>query len=334
MFTHAGAGAVIGVTESHSTGKWRTLETGERRAWCCNRTCSARLRDLIAQVPVEVVVCYSPDRLARKLAYQALLIEEFTRAGTRVEFVKGPRGDSPEDQLLIQFQGMFAEYEKAQILERSRPGKAHRAQAGSVNVLGGAPIGFRYARKTPDSGAIYEICEHEAVLVPAYAGTAMFGQNPQRRAARRDQPGRPPGRPVHPDRAQDHRPAQGRIDRHRGPGDHHRADLRPGRTTPGRQQTIRRPEHQDPVPAAGPDRVRRLRLPLLPDQHPHRQQEGLLLPVPWHGRLPQPGRAGLRQHHGPGRRRQRWFSATRKAIGNTRDRHVLLRHSTESAVPQ
>ena len=124
-----------------------------------------RLRDLIAQVPVEVVVCYSPDRLARKFAYQALLIEEFTRAGTRVEFVKGPRGDSPEDQLLVQFQGMFAEYEKAQILERSRRGKAHRAKAGSVNVLGGAPFGFRYLRKTPDSGAVYEICEHEAVVV-------------------------------------------------------------------------------------------------------------------------------------------------------------------------
>jgi len=30
-----------------------------------------------------------------------------------VEFVKnGPRGDSPEDQLLVQFQGMFAEYER------------------------------------------------------------------------------------------------------------------------------------------------------------------------------------------------------------------------------
>ena len=82
------------------------------------------LLDLITQVPVEVIVCHSPDRLARKFAYQALLIEEFTRAGTRVEFVKGPRGDSPEDHLLVQFQGMFAEYEKAQILERSRRGKA------------------------------------------------------------------------------------------------------------------------------------------------------------------------------------------------------------------
>ncbi|MCA1673072.1 MAG: recombinase family protein [Actinobacteria bacterium] len=60
-----------------------------------------RLRDVVAGVGVDVVLCYSPDRLARKFAYQALLIEEFARAGTRVEFVKGPRGDSPEDQLLV-----------------------------------------------------------------------------------------------------------------------------------------------------------------------------------------------------------------------------------------
>ncbi len=60
-----------------------------------------RLRDLAAQGCVDVVLVYSPDRLARKFAYQALLIEEFSRAGARVEFVKGPRGDSPEDQLLV-----------------------------------------------------------------------------------------------------------------------------------------------------------------------------------------------------------------------------------------
>ena len=123
------------------------------------------LRDLVAGVGVDVVLCYSPDRLARKFAYQALLIEEFSRAGTRVEFVKGPRGDSPEDRLLVQFQGMFAEYEKAQILERSRRGKAHRARAGSVNVLSGAPFGYRYLRKSEHAGAAYEIVGHEATLV-------------------------------------------------------------------------------------------------------------------------------------------------------------------------
>ena len=123
------------------------------------------LRDLAAQGCLDVVLVYSPDRLARKFAYQALLIEELARCGTRVEFVKGPRGDSPEDQLLIQFQGMFAEYEKAQLMERYRRGKAWRAKSGSVNVLSGAPFGYRYVRKTPESGARYEVVPHEAVLV-------------------------------------------------------------------------------------------------------------------------------------------------------------------------
>src|SRR3984957_5896935 len=124
------------------------------------------LRDLAAQGCIDVVLCYSPDRLARKFAYQALLIEEFSRAGVRVEFVKnGTRGDSPEDQLLVQFQGMFAEYEKAQLMERYRRGKAHRARTGSVNVLSGAPFGYRYLRKTDLAGAAYEIIEAEAALV-------------------------------------------------------------------------------------------------------------------------------------------------------------------------
>ena len=60
---------------------------------------------------------------------------------------------------------MFAEYEKAQLMERYRRGKTYRTQAGSVNVLSGAPFGYRYIRKTPDSAARYEVIEHEAVLV-------------------------------------------------------------------------------------------------------------------------------------------------------------------------
>ena len=124
-----------------------------------------RLRDLVCQVPVDVLLVYSPDRLARKYAYQALLIEEFAKAGTTVMFVKGPRSDSPEDALLVQFQGMIAEYERAQILERTRRGKAHRAKSGTINVLSGAPFGYRYVRKSEHADARYEVVAHEAAVV-------------------------------------------------------------------------------------------------------------------------------------------------------------------------
>jgi site-specific DNA recombinase len=145
-------------------GDWVFADDGHSGA-TLTRPALEALRDLAAQGCVEVVLVYSPDRLARKFAYQALLIEELARCGTRVEFVKGPRGDSPEDQLLVQFQGMFAEYEKAQLMERYRRGKAWRARTGSVNVLSGAPFGYRYIRKTPGTGARYEVIPHEAALV-------------------------------------------------------------------------------------------------------------------------------------------------------------------------
>jgi site-specific DNA recombinase len=80
-------------------------------------------------------------------------------------FVKAPQGDSAEDQLLVQFQGMIAEYERAQILERSRRGKLHRAQAGEVSVMGGAPYGYRYIRKTDEAPAAYLVEESEARVV-------------------------------------------------------------------------------------------------------------------------------------------------------------------------
>ena len=124
-----------------------------------------RLRDLVAQMPVDVVLVYSPDRLARKYAYQALLIEEFAKAGSNVIFVKGPSSDSPEDALLVQFQGMIAEYERAQIIERTRRGKTHRARQGTVNVLSGAPFGYRYVRRSDHADARYEVAAHEAAIV-------------------------------------------------------------------------------------------------------------------------------------------------------------------------
>src|SRR6516165_10427679 len=124
-----------------------------------------RVRDLAAEGQIRVVLAYSPDRLSRKYAYQILLIEEFARHGVETVFVKSPQGDSAEDQLLVQFQGMIAEYERAQILERSRRGKRHRAQAGEVSVMSGAPYGYRYIRKTDEAPAAYVVDEAEARVV-------------------------------------------------------------------------------------------------------------------------------------------------------------------------
>ena len=124
-----------------------------------------RVRDLAAEGGIEAVLVYEPDRLSRKYAYQFLLMEELARNGVKCVFVKAPAMDTPEDRLLLQFQGMIAEYERAQIIERSRRGKLHRARRGEVSILSGAPYGYRYHKKTPHSDAWYEVIEPQASVV-------------------------------------------------------------------------------------------------------------------------------------------------------------------------
>src|SRR3954463_7949280 len=121
-----------------------------------------RLRDAVAAGNLDRLYVHSPDRLARRYAYQVLLIDEFHRAGVEVVFLNRPIGLSPEDDLLLQVQGMVAEYERANILERSRRGKRHAARQGAVSVLSGAPYGYRYVGKRDGGVARYEILEDEA----------------------------------------------------------------------------------------------------------------------------------------------------------------------------
>jgi site-specific DNA recombinase len=120
----------------------------------------------VALSAIDLVYIHAPDRLARSYAHQVLLTEEFTHAGTQIIFLNRPIGNTPEDSLLLQIQGMFAEYERAKVLERSRRGKRHRAQAGSVSVLSRAPFGYRYITREAGGGAArYEIDEEAARIV-------------------------------------------------------------------------------------------------------------------------------------------------------------------------
>jgi len=125
-----------------------------------------RLRDVVAARAIDRLYVHSPDRLARKYAYQVLLVDEFRRAEVEVIFLNRALGQSPEDDLLLQVQGMIAEYERAKIIERQRRGKRHAARSGVVNVLSGAPYGYRYVTKYAGGGqARYELVPAEAQMV-------------------------------------------------------------------------------------------------------------------------------------------------------------------------
>lgn len=126
-----------------------------------------RLRDLAYGGGVDRLYVHSPDRLARKYLYQMLLLEEFSRQGVQVTFLNhDPQHQSAEGELLLQMQGMIAEYERAKILERTRRGRRFAARQGKISVLGRAPYGYRYVSKPLGEGeARYEIVPEEAHLV-------------------------------------------------------------------------------------------------------------------------------------------------------------------------
>ena len=125
-----------------------------------------RLRDAAAAGDIDRLYVLCPDRLARSYAYQMLLVDELQRCGVELVFINRPLGDTPEDQMLLQMQGMIAEYERAKILERSRRGKLHGARGGRVSVMGRAPFGYRYLPASENGGqAQYTPYLPEASLV-------------------------------------------------------------------------------------------------------------------------------------------------------------------------
>ena len=123
-----------------------------------------RLRDALGCGEFDLVMFHSPDRLARKVVYQHLILEELEKSGIKIEFLNFSMDDSPESKMLLGMQGLFAEYERAKIMERTRRGKLHRAREGAL-VGGQVPYGYRWIKSGEQGRARLEIVEYTAAVV-------------------------------------------------------------------------------------------------------------------------------------------------------------------------
>ena len=122
-------------------------------------------RDGASRGDYEALWCLSPDRLARSFPYQVLILDELARFGITVAFTDSPPiDDDPQARLLIQMQGVIAEYEKAKINERHRRGKLYRVKAGEA-VFRKVPYGYRRVARGEGGPAHLVIFEPEAVIV-------------------------------------------------------------------------------------------------------------------------------------------------------------------------
>ena len=123
-----------------------------------------RLRDGAEAGAFKAALVLCPDRLARKYAYQILILEELERFDVRVIFLDQPLSDDPQARLLTQIQGAVAEYERIKIAERYRRGKLFRARQGEV-CWGKVPYGYRRIPRRDGVPAQVEVSEPEAQVV-------------------------------------------------------------------------------------------------------------------------------------------------------------------------
>ena len=123
------------------------------------------LRDQAEAGLFERVWCLTPDRLARNFAYQMLVVDEFARLGVELRFVDAPPiEDNPQARLLVQVQGVIAEYERAHSAERQRRGKLYKVRAGEA-IFWKVPYGYRRVPRSEACPAHLEVYEPEAAVV-------------------------------------------------------------------------------------------------------------------------------------------------------------------------
>ena len=100
----------------------------------------AALREAVRAGLIRAIVIHSLDRLSRKVVHQLLLLEEFEKKDVAVLFVDAPADGSPEGRMLLTIKGLFGEYEREKIRERTVRGSRQRAKEGKIN--GRPPYGY------------------------------------------------------------------------------------------------------------------------------------------------------------------------------------------------
>ncbi len=112
----------------------------------------------------EAVLIYDPDRLARRGAWQEIVIEELKELGVEVLFVTVPPPKSDEDIIMYKMRGIFTEYERMKIKERFRLGKLRKVMEGHI-LTTEALYGYTYIKKQDNVHGYYVINEEEAKIV-------------------------------------------------------------------------------------------------------------------------------------------------------------------------
>ena len=108
-----------------------------------------RLRLLLRQGSVDVVVAYAVDRLSRNQNHIGVLFDEVEQAGAPLQFVTEKFEDTAIGRFILAARAFISEVEREKIAERTMRGKAERARSGKIpQGTGKGCYGYTYDRET------------------------------------------------------------------------------------------------------------------------------------------------------------------------------------------
>jgi len=121
-----------------------------------------RLRQLLRQGAVDVVVAYAVDRLSRNQNHIGILFDEVEQTGAKLEFVTENFEASATGRFILAARAFIGEVEREKIAERTMRGKAERARSGKLpQGTGRGCYGYVYNKGTGQR----DLVSAEAIVV-------------------------------------------------------------------------------------------------------------------------------------------------------------------------
>lgn len=130
-----------------------------------DRPAYTKIRDLVRNRKINILIVYATDRFARKVGVGDILLDELMQYGVQLHIASWGSyvRDVPEDRLRFNFEMTFSDFERGKIVERTTRGKLKKLREGFVIGCSRPPYGYRMigTRKR----AQLEIIEEQAEVV-------------------------------------------------------------------------------------------------------------------------------------------------------------------------
>jgi site-specific DNA recombinase len=113
----------------------------------------------------DTIFFQAADRIAREAAHQTIIIGELVKYSKHIVIGGNRYEKTAEGKMTLQMLGIFSEFERAKIVERTTRGRLHKLRMGEMSSNGHRIFGYHYVKKTTTAPATLVINEKQAEVV-------------------------------------------------------------------------------------------------------------------------------------------------------------------------